>query len=364
MSIKYIEISNVMAFQSYSRKKSHENVKNILKEDAEYNNVFTLDFCDGINVLLGENGVGKTTILKMIYTATQCSFKSVDERKTKKLLHFFSANLKDNGELKNYNNKDGFSYYKISDGQHVFLDSLSHDGLIGYDKWIGLNIQSVYIPTMEMLSHSKGFLALNQKYNMPFDGTQIDIVVNASLPEIKDMPKALNGILKKISDTIDGEVVMEDDTFYIVKKDGRKVDFSLEAEGLRKLGLLWKLIRNGLLEEGSILLWDEPEANLNPELFPLVAEILLELQKNGVQIFVATHSYNFAKYLEIKREDDSQVYFHNLYRVESNFSEILKKEIDMERKDILSSSAYHMDDLKSNHIILADNKLLDEIYDM
>lgn len=173
MSIKYIEISNVMAFQSYSRKKSHENVKNILKEDAEYNNVFTLDFCDGINVLLGENGVGKTTILKMIYTATQCSFKSVDERKTKKLLHFFSANLKDNGELKNYNNKDGFSYYKISDGQHVFLDSLSHDGLIGYDKWIGLNIQSVYIPTMEMLSHSKGFLALNQKYNMPFDGTQI-----------------------------------------------------------------------------------------------------------------------------------------------------------------------------------------------
>lgn len=188
--------------------------------------------------------------------------------------------------------------------------------------------------------------------------------MNASLPEIKDMPKALNGILKKISDTIDGEVVMEDDTFYIVKKDGRKVDFSLEAEGLRKLGLLWKLIRNGLLEEGSILLWDEPEANLNPELFPLVAEILLELQKNGVQIFVATHSYNFAKYLEIKREDDSQVYFHNLYRVESNFSEILKKEIDMERKDILSSSAYHMDDLKSNHIILADNKLLDEIYDM
>ena len=57
------------------------------------------------------------------------------------------------------------------------------------------------------------------------------------------------------------------------------MDFSLEAEGLRKLGLLWKLIRNGLLEKGAILLWDEPEANLNPELYPLVAEILLELQK-------------------------------------------------------------------------------------
>lgn len=48
--------------------------------------------------------------------------------------------------------------------------------------------------------------------------------------------------------------------------DGQKIDFSLEAEGLRKLALLWKLIRNGLLEKDSILLWDEPESNLNPEL--------------------------------------------------------------------------------------------------
>ena len=60
-----------------------------------------------------------------------------------------------------------------------------------------------------------------------------------------------------------------------------------------------------MLEPGNILLWDEPEANLNPELFPLVAEILLELQKNDVQIFVATHSYNFAKYLEIRRTNQA-----------------------------------------------------------
>src|SRR5699024_11638900 len=63
-----------------------------------------------------------------------------------------------------------------------------------------------------------------------------------------------------------------------------------------------------------IFLWDEPEANLNPELYPLVAEILLELVKNGVQIFVATHNYNFAKYLEIRRTETKQVMFHNLYR--------------------------------------------------
>ncbi len=166
---------------------------------------------------------------------------------------------------------------------------------------------------------------------MPFDDTQVDIIVNASLPEIREIPESMKGILDKISDAINGTVVMEDDSFFVVKKDGEKVEFSLEAEGLRKLGLLWKLIRNGLLEKETILLWDEPEANLNPELYPLVAEILLELQKNGVQIFLATHSYNFAKYLEIRRTDKEQVLFHNIYKEDS---------------DVYSQSAYRMEDIR------------------
>ena len=165
-----------------------------------------------------------------------------------------------------------------------------------------------------MLSHSKGFLALNRKYKLPFDETQIDIISNASLPETREISATMAKILEKISTVIDGTVIQEDDVFYVVKHDGRKIEFSLEAEGLRKFALIWKLIRNGLLESGSVLLWDEPEANLNPELYELAAEILLELQKNGVQVFVATHSYNFAKYLEIRRTEPEQVQFHNLYR--------------------------------------------------
>ena len=91
-------------------------------------------------------------------------------------------------------------------------------------------------------------------------------MVKASLPETREISGIMQGILEKISNAIDGTVILEDDSFYVLKRDGKKIDFSLEAEGLRKIGLLWKLIRNGLLEEGCSLLWDEPEANLNPEL--------------------------------------------------------------------------------------------------
>ena len=218
-----------------------------------------------------------------------------------------------------------------------------------------------------MLSHAKGFLAMNQKYNMPFDGTQIDIIVNASLPETREIPSAMSRILDRLSVVIDGTVILENDSFYVLKKDGRKVDFSLEAEGLRKLGLLWKLIRNGLLENGSILLWDEPEANLNPELYPLVAEILLQLQENGVQVFIATHNYNFAKYLEIRRTNNEQVMFHNLYKSRNLLSDEMIKtfpEMDDSSEAIYSQSADRMDKLEYNHIMTADNKLLDEVYEL
>lgn len=334
MGVKSIEVLNLMVFDS-----------------------FKLDFCDGINVLIGENGVGKTTLLKMIYAASQSSIKQTDEGKTKRLLQFFSNSLNDSDALKNTGDKSGYCYYKVTDGEHSFEDSLSHSGVSRFDEWQELNIQSVFIPTTEMLSHSRGFLALNQKYHMPFDATQVDIIVNASLPETREISASMTGILEKISDVIDGTVIQEDDSFYVVKRDGRKIDFSLEAEGLRKLGLLWKLIRNGLLEKGTLLLWDEPETNLNPELYPLAAEILLELQKNGVQIFVATHSYNFAKYLEIRRTSERQVMFHNLYKGAAGISDERHN-----RTEVYSKSAYRMEDLGSNYMMSADGKLLDEVY--
>ncbi len=358
MAIKSIKILNVMAFQRQWRKNNGDCSAFDAKAGDKMDEAFELQFGDGINVMIGENGVGKTTILKMIYAATQWSIPKVEAGKTQKLIHFFSNNLSNMDLLKNKSD-GGYSYFEVSDGTHTFTNSLSHNRIIEFDDWLGLNIQSVFIPTTEMLSHSKGFLALNQKYKLPFDGTQIDIIVNASLPEVRELPDYMEGILEKISNAINGSVIMENDTFYVVKKDGRKIDFSLEAEGLRKLGLLWKLIRNGLLEKGTVLLWDEPEANLNPELFPLVVDILLELEKAGIQVFVATHSYNLAKYFEVKRNSKEQVQYHNLYKAISEVATEYRLPNDsfVEESGIFGESAYYLGELKGNKIIDADDKV-------
>src|SRR5690606_2535492 len=82
------------------------------------------------------------------------------------------------------------------------------------------------------------------------------------------------------------------------------------------------LLENHELDPGKsgILLWDEPEANLNPKLMKLVVEMLLELARNGQQIVVATHDYVLLKWFDLLADKgkDDHVRFHTLYRNKSD----------------------------------------------
>lgn len=63
-----------------------------------------------------------------------------------------------------------------------------------------------------------------------------------------------------------------------------------------------------------MLFWDEPETNLNPKLFGPLIEILLNLQRNGVQIFLATHSYVILKELDLRMKEQDEILFHSFCR--------------------------------------------------
>ena len=306
---------------------------------------FSIDTCEGINILIGENGTGKTHILKFIYSMCKVTSKFYKDPPDIAVPYF---KVDANKLIRNNENKDNHVKVDLSEHQSVSLEIMKkeNDYLDIVDTKNYIESNTIFLPAKEMLSHSKGFLALNNKYDMPFDKTYVDIITNAELPETREVSPINQKILDIISKIIDGKVIYENDAFYIVKHNGNKIEFSLEAEGLRKFGLLYKLIRNGLIEKDTILLWDEPEANINPELIPTLVEILLELQREGVQIFIATHSYNLAKYFEIKRECSDKVLFHNLYKTDNG---------------VKSQSNEYFGELDKNSIIKADSKLLDDV---
>jgi len=63
---------------------------------------------------------------------------------------------------------------------------------------------------------------------------------------------------------------------------------------------------------------DEPEANINPKYIPVLAELLIMLESEGVQVFVSTHDYFLARYIEVKRGADIDVQYISLYKEEDN----------------------------------------------
>lgn len=298
--------------------------------------VFTgleLGLSEGINIIIGENGSGKTNFLKVLYYT--CHDKGW--------------------------NMLGSEYVRKYDFGNPYIPNI----VIEYEKndgteetcWLQENgrkpcdrdgSEVLYIPAMEMLSHAKGLVSLYQKYDLPFERVQIDIIQNAELPETRNPSEIESRLLNIIGNVIKGEVIYEDGAFFVKKADGIKVGFEMEAEGFRKFALLWKLVRNGLLKAGSLLIWDEPEANMNPELLPVLADVLIELQRNGIQIIMATHSYNLSKYFELKKEESDQVLFHSFQRKEN--------EVNVSSGDVFGS-------LISNKLIEADEKLLDLAYD-
>lgn len=297
MAIKGIEIENFTVFKQ-------ENI----------------EFEKGINVFVGENGLGKTHIMKLLYSA--CQSTQPDVSFSHKVVRVFLPEGFSIQRLVRRKNSGGAAKVNVlSDSSHISLHFSTKTKkweaeVMNEDKWEMQNstLTSVFIPAKEILSNSYNLREAAVKGNVEFDDTYLDIIASARVdisrgPDSSKKRKYLD-TLKKINE---GKVLVDKERFYLQPGNQAKIEFNLVAEGIRKIALLWQLIKNGTLEQGSVLFWDEPEANINPKHMPVIAEMLLMLQRDGVQIFVSTHDYFLAKYLDIKKKNDDSIAYFSFY---------------------------------------------------
>ncbi len=282
-----------------------------------------LDFepSPGINVLVGANGTGKTHLMKVAYAACDISKTKTDF--AEKLIRVFLPSQGALGRLvmRQQGSSRGIAEVhrqglklRISFSNHSTVPASAN--IAGSKAWQHEPLESVYVPVKEMLSNAPGFRSLYAQREVHFEEIYADILDRAYRPALRGpLDHNRRKLLEVIRKLIEGRVVVKDEEFFLRNKHGN-LEFTLLAEGMRKLGLLWLLIQNGTLLEGSVLFWDEPEANLNPKLFGPLMEILLELQRMGVQIFLATHDYVILKEIDLRKKDKDRVLFHSLYRTE------------------------------------------------
>lgn len=324
-----------------------------------------IEFGPGVNVFIGENGTGKTHLLKVLYSACQ----SVDKKVSfpHKLVLTMLPDDYNISRLRTRRQGNNNALIRVTAGEsNVSQDRVLTATFNGFTKkWDAdvtgesgweesfADVSSIFIPAKEILSHSYNLNAAAGKNNVRFDDTYLDII-NAAKVDISvgRNSESKNAMLKRIQKMTHGTVIydVKKDEFYL-KSGSSKQEFTLVAEGIRKMALLWQLVKNGTLEKGSILFWDEPEANINPTYIPIIVEMLLELQRKGVQIFISTHDYLIASYFEVKKQAGDDIVFHSLSHVEDTGN------ILYERSDKFA-------DLKNNAIIAAFNDLLNEIYNL
>jgi len=291
---------------------------------------FETELVPGVNLFIGDNGTGKTHILKLLYAIESAPITATPPQDpSQKILRVFMPRKLNMGRLLRKGRGDN-KEVRVSVGKDDGILSciVTQDGVTVTNGSVpsikAAKTNPVYIPVKEMLANAPGFRSMYATRETHFEEVYADIIDKAFLPPLKEIPAKTEKLLKQLQKTLGGKVSSKNEEFYLRTRAG-EIEFSLVAEGYRKLALLWLLLRNGSLRKGTTLYWDEPEANLNPSMFPLLVDILLTLQHEGLQIFIATHSYVLLKEFELQRNDHS-LRFYALYKDKNDATQVKQSE--------------------------------------
>ena len=282
-----------------------------------------LDFAKGLNVIVGENGTGKTHLLKLPYAAMAMSAEEgrrrngrpptkafLETRLAEKLVGVFRPErlgrlaLRRRGrnrcevKLKFHRPKTSLTFsFATQSKSEVAVDRTPK-------AWC--DHAPVFLPTRELLTIYPGFVALYETHHVEFEETWRDTCLLLGRPTVRGpRGKTVGPLLAPLEEQIGGRVIMEDnDRFYLRPTGAGNMEMPLVAEGWRKLAMLARLIATGSLLDKGCLFWDEPESNLNPKLIREVARAILRICGAGVQVIVVTHSLFLLREFEVLLEDE------------------------------------------------------------
>ena len=335
------------------------SINNIYITNFSVFNDLKIEFCKGINVIIGENGTGKTHLLKFMYALHETTHEKYLRNGTDIVNKENQEIIREHAVIDFINNC--FRPFMMNRLLRVEcpqslpnITSLDDDFVLNHDLFTKLgNIvltfqdnyhselstkrteeayifglkqngshqkNSVFVPAKEMLSHAPIY-NMSEVYGneMPFDNTQLKIIELSRRMKLKETPDIAKSITEKLELLMKGTIREHNGSFWKRTFKGHEIPFTNESDGLKRFGLLWRLLMNGSITKDTILFWDEPENSINPENIPVLVEILLELQRHGVQMFLTTHNYNFARYFEILKTTEDKILFNSLDKTDDDF---------------------------------------------
>jgi AAA15 family ATPase/GTPase len=283
-----------------------------------------------LNVIIGENDTGKTHLLKLLYAMS----RSIEEYSKKRagpepkdLSDLLASKMRwtflpQKMELGRLVTRGGgnrltvelgwgtaghlkFGFGKDTVSKIVELQTNELSALDGH--------KANFLPPKEILSIFDAIVATRESQELAsFDDTYYDLVQDYRQPTTSGNWKGhIKTVFKHLEDvTGGGEIEMQSDGSIVFRRGKETFNMHQTAEGIKKIGILSRLMRNRRLTPagGCLLFVDEPEVNLHPKAIVLFAEMLHEFAQSGIQVYLTTHSYFLLKRLEQLAREKSTDY--------------------------------------------------------
>jgi len=192
---------------------------------------------------------------------------------------------------------------------------------------IPFNIQNaIYIDTPMMIS-------VDDSHNQHWEDLN-DLLLDNSFNNRNDITDIISSQIIKGDVDFDDGIFMADE-FKFKRMDGAIFNLLDVATGIKAFSILQLLLKNGKLNDKTLLIIDEPESNLHPQWIIEYARIIVLLNKQlGVKFFLASHNPDMVsaiRYISEKEGVLENVNFYFAKKEQNKFTynyEYLNKEID------------------------------------
>lgn len=264
-----------------------------------------------INLIIGENGTGKTFLLKALYSAVRSveeyrrgdDIKTISEVLSEKLRWTFQ--IEKLGDMVSKSAGDALSLeMQMGNDKFSYQFSQSASGKVGSAKAPeqGKPGNSIFIPAKEVLSIFSVILKSREVDRVfGFDDTYYDLAKALRIsPSRGRNYTAFANSRKIVSDVIDGKVEYDEGSGKWFYKNSKNQKFSIGAtsEGVKKIAIMDRLLANGYLDNNSILFIDEIESALHPKAVCQYMDMIDTIANDmGLQVFITSHSYFVIKKL-------------------------------------------------------------------
>ncbi len=100
-----------------------------------------------------------------------------------------------------------------------------------------------------------------------------------------------NDIIDSISHVIHGDVSYNNRFLEFIGDDGGRYSIAECATGVKAFSILLQLLKNGYINDKTLLILDEPEAHLHPQWIVEYARLIIKMNKTiGCKFFLTSHS--------------------------------------------------------------------------